>query len=581
MSEKQVCIKNVTYRYPNQAIPALSEVSLTVKPGEFLAIMGPTGAGKTSLISCLNGLIPEFYEGEFAGEVNIDELSTRANSIQELVQHVGLVLQDPETQIFGMTVFEDMTFGPCNLGFSKERIISQVSTALSIVGLSGWEERSTNNLSGGEKQRLAIAGILAMQPEILVLDEPTSELDPGGGLDVMDAIQRLRTQHQTSIILVEHDAESVLRLADRVFVLRDGKFGWLGEPQQLFRNAGLMQQFSIRPPQMVELSNLLQAANLLTADETALSVDEADKLVRRVMDKRMFLAEPVQAPTIHLDRAPVIEVLDVKHAYSGGTDALAGITCAIQAGEFIAVIGQNGAGKSTLVKHFNGLLKPTSGTIKVNGIDTKTLSGRDLASQVGYVFQNPDHQIFCASVEEEIRFGLKNLGMSPDEQETRIAAALDFVGLQAERKRHPFTLGKGERQKIAVASIQAIAPPIICIDEPTTGLDWSGTRRMMELIRKLHQNGHTIIMITHNMELVAEYAQRALLIKHGQLMLDASPAQVFAEAETMRKGCVTAPLISRLVARLADLNCPQSICTVDHLAQAIQAAQQNVENCHV
>lgn len=575
MPLKPVVINQITYRYPAQISPALSEISITVEPGEFLAIMGPTGAGKTTLISCLNGLIPEFYEGELNGEIKINNLSTKESRVQDLVEHVGLVLQDAETQIIGITVLEDMAFGPSNLGFPKNQIVSQIRDSLTMVGLSGYEDHLTYNLSGGEKQRLAIAGILAMQPEILILDEPTSELDPSGSVEVMDAIQRLRTQNQTTIILVGHDAENVLRLADRVFVIMNGKFGWLGEPEQLFRNVPLMKQFSIRPPQMAELSEQLHISGLINANDIALTVEDAENVVRNRMDKQMFSAQPaIQPHPDPVEKLPVIEVIDLKHTYPGGIEAISGITCAIQQGEFIAVIGQNGAGKSTLVKHFNGLLQPSSGMIKVNGIDIRTLSTKNLASQVGYVFQNPDHQIFCASVEEEIRFGLKNLGMSKKEQETCIEAALEFVGLQDQRKRHPFTLGKGERQKIAVASILAIAPPVICIDEPTTGLDWTGTLRMMELIRKLHQNGHTVIMITHNMDLVAEYAQRVLLVNRGKLLCDASPAQVFADAEILQKSGITPPQISKLVKRLADLNCPEDICTISQMVWAIKTSLQ-------
>jgi energy-coupling factor transport system ATP-binding protein len=503
--------------------------------------------------------------------VRVGELSTNENSIQELVEQVGLVLQDPETQIFGITVFEDMLFGPSNLGLPRDEILLRVRQALELVGLRGYEERVTHNLSGGEMQRLAIAGILAMRPEILALDEPTSELDPGGRLDVLETIERLRAQNQTTILFVDHDAESVLRLADRVVVMSNGKIGWLGEPEELFRNSALTAQFSIRPPQMAGLCELLKAAGLISAAEIVLNVEAAEELVRRLLGGRRFSSEPVAIPPpAAAERSAVIEVLDLKHSYADGTQALAGITCAIQPGEFIAVIGQNGAGKSTLVRHFNGLLLPSSGILRVNGIDTRALNSRELASQVGYVFQNPDHQIFSNSVEEEIRFGLKNLGMSSKEQERRIEAALDFVGLQAARKRHPFTLGKGERQKIAVASILAIAPPVICIDEPTTGLDWQGTLHMMELICKLHEKGHTIIMITHNMELVAGYAQRVLWINQGRLLLDAPPVQVFTEAGKLPESGIHPPAVVQLVERLADLNCPQDICTIPDLVQAIK-----------
>jgi energy-coupling factor transport system ATP-binding protein len=571
MEPTQICIRGVTYQYPQQETPTLHDLSLTVRPSEVLAIMGPTGAGKTTLVSLLNGLIPQHFEGNFSGQVWVGELSTTATRIPELVERVGLVLQDAETQIFGITVLEDTAFGPSNLGYPRERIEPLVREALSAVRLSGYEQRLTKQLSGGEKQRLAIAGVLAMQPDVLVLDEPTAELDPLGSVEVLDAVATLQAQNGTTVVLVDHNAEDVLRLADRVAVIIAGRLAWLGEPRELFRNLALTRLFAIRPPQMADLGKKLLDAGLISGEEIPLHLEEAETLVRRLLDGKKMCAQPLPSAR-PVQGQPVIQMRDLRHSYPGGMEALAGISLDIYPGELVAIIGQNGAGKSTLVKHLNGLLLPSSGTVKINGADTRVMRVEQLARQVGYVFQNPDHQIFCASVEEEIRFGLKNLGLSASEQEERIAEALEFVGLQEKRTLHPFTLGKGERQKVAVASILAIAPPVICIDEPTTGLDWSGAQRMMELIGELHRQGHTIVMITHQMELVADWAQRVLLLHQGRLLLDGSPAQVFQEAELMRQRAVMPTPLSQLVRRLVDLGCPQTIHTTQQLVQAISSA---------
>ena len=573
MEQTQIRISSVSYQYPNQDTPTLHDISVTVRAGEVLAVMGPTGAGKTTFVSLLNGLIPQHFEGNFSGEVWVGQLSTTANSIPEFVEHVGLVLQDAETQIFGITVLEDTAFGPSNLGYPRERIDPLVREALSAVRLSGYEQRLTKQLSGGEKQRLAIAGVLAMQPDVLVLDEPTSELDPLGSVNVLDAVAALHAQHGTTVVLVDHNAEDVLQLAGRVAVIIEGRLAWLGEPRELFRSLPLTRQFAIRPPQMAELGEKLLEAGLISEAEVPLHMEEAETLVRRLLNGKKMSAQPLSpAPSQPVQGQPVIQIQALTHTYPGGIEALSGISLEIHPGELVAIIGQNGSGKSTLVKHLNGLLLPSSGSVNVNGVDTRAMRIEQLARQVGYVFQNPDHQIFCDSVEEEIRFGLKNLGLSAGEQEERIAAALEFVGLQEKRTLHPFTLGKGERQKVAVASILAIAPPVICIDEPTTGLDWSGAQRMMELIGELHRKGHTIVMITHQMELVAGWAQRVLLLHHGRLLLDGSPAEVFQEADLLRQSAVMPAPLSRLVRRLADLDCPQTIHTTQQLAQAISSA---------
>ncbi|MBC8336164.1 MAG: ATP-binding cassette domain-containing protein [Anaerolineales bacterium] len=570
MSLKQVSIQNVTYSYPEQETPALKDISLSVNSGEVLAIMGPTGAGKTTLALLLNGLIPQFYEGRYVGNVTINGLSTNSHSIQDLVEHIGLVLQDPETQIFGITVFEDTAFGPSNLGYPREKIFSEVEEALSRVRLSGFEDRLTSTLSGGEKQRLAIAGVLAMQPEILVLDEPTSELDSFGRVEIIDAVQHLRSRHQTTVILIDHEVESVIELADRVAVIIDGKVAWLGDPRELFRNARLTKEFSIRPPKMFNLWQGLADAGLVHEKEEMLTVDNAEAVLREIMRGKKFLPQPGINPKVEEEtRHPIIEIDGLCHTYPTGVEALSGVSCSIRQGELIAVIGQNGAGKSTLVKHLNGLLQPSSGSIKVKGVDTRSASVHELAHQIGYVFQNPDHQIFSMTVEDELRYGLKNLGLSEADHEARLTEALEFVGLQDQRDRHPFSLGKGERQKVAVASILAIAPPVICIDEPTTGLDWTEKIQMMELIQKVHQKGHTVIMITHDMDLVAEYAQRVLLVSQGEILLDDTPSRIFSEADLLRKSHIIPPAVSQLAERLGDLDCPGTICTISQMMDAI------------
>jgi energy-coupling factor transport system ATP-binding protein len=559
-------ITNVTYTYPRREAPALRLVSLSVSSGQVLAVMGPTGAGKTTLVSLLNGLIPHYFEGQMSGKVLIDSLSTYQHRIQDLVQHVGLVMQDPETQIFGITVLEDTAFGPSNLGFSRDTILALVKEALEEVRLSGYEDRLTANLSGGEKQRLALAGVLSMQPAILALDEPTSELDPVGREEVLASIRELRDNKHTTVILVEHETEDVLQILD-------GNLVWFGEPRELFRDVPKTISFSIRPPKAAELGAKLVELGWLPPGEIPLTVEEAQVTVRNLLGDRKFKAyDPASVYPNTARGSPIIEVRDLSHVYPGGIQALSKVDLDICEREFIAIIGQNGAGKSTLVKHFNGLLRPTSGSVKVFGVDTQATNTRELSRHVGYVFQNPDHQIFSASVEEEIRFGLTNIGLDEEEQQRRIQEALDFVGLADKRDRHPFMLGKGERQKVAVASILAIAPQVIIIDEPTTGLDWAGTKRMMALIRELHQKGHTVLMITHNMEIVAEYAGRVILLNQGRVLMDGTPSQVFEDHQALRAGYLEPPAMARLSQELADLNCPQGIVNLDQMLQLISDA---------
>jgi energy-coupling factor transport system ATP-binding protein len=390
---------------------------------------------------------------------------------------------------------------------------------------------------------------------------------------VIEIVESLRREKHTTVILVEHEPEDVLRLADRLAVVAEGEIVWYGRPAQLFRDVAFTQKLSIRSPQMAQLGYELSQAGLIALDEIPLSVDEAEPLVRRVVaGKRLGVESDGHGSSNEEDRTPVIEVKGLTHTYQGGIQALSGINLTIRQGEFVAAVGQNGAGKTTLVKHFNGLLKPTSGTVLVQGLDTKDHEVRELARHVGYVFQNPDHQIFCSTVAEEIGYGLRNLGMSEDEREQRISDALGVVGLESKRDQHPFNLGKGERQKVAVASILAISPPIIVIDEPTTGLDWAGIAAMMNLIQDLHRQGHTIIMVTHNMQIVAEYAQRVIVMSSGKVSMDGPPDKVFTDISALHQASLEPTPMNVLARRLGDLGCPSNVLTVGQMMQAITHA---------
>ena len=572
MRKSLISIDGVSYSYSGQRDQALKSLDLEIEAGEVLAIMGPTGAGKTTLVSLLNGLIPHFFEGEMKGEVCIGQQSTYNCTIQDLAGSVGLVLQDPETQIFGITVLEDTTFGPRNLAYPKEDVLNLVSKALDQVNLSGFEERATKDLSGGEKQRLAIAGVLAMQPPILVLDEPVSELDPAGRIEIQTIIEKLKSQKESTVVFVEHDPEFVLKLADRVAVLSEGALVWQGKPADLFRDVQLTKSFSIKPPQTAQFGTSLLEKGLIKKSEIPLNISEANQIIQKFIgDTKISFSLPKEPrKEKEVSAKPIIEASKLSHQYPNGIQALQEINCKIYPGEFIAVIGHNGAGKSTFTKHLNGLLKPSKGKIIVNNLDTKTASIQELAQHVGYVFQNPDHQIFSATVEDELRFGLTNIGLSKSEQDWRINEALETVGLASKRDRHPFTLGKGERQKVAVASILAIAPPIICIDEPTTGLDWEGSMQMMRLIAKLNEKGHTILMISHDMEIVLEFAERVLVFNHGCLIGDGRPTAIFSDKPIVEKaGIVPPPLAMLTNSNFSNLAMPHPR-TADELAQAVE-----------
>jgi energy-coupling factor transporter ATP-binding protein EcfA2 len=545
-SSSAVTLERVSYRYPRGSDEALREIQLSVRQNEILAVMGKTGAGKTTLLSLFNGLIPHFYEGELLGDVVADGLNTRQYHVHTLASRVGFVLQDTETQILGMTVESDAAFGPCNLGLPRGRILASVHRSLAAVGLSGLERRAPAHLSGGEKQRLAVAGTLAMEPRVLVLDEPTSELDPQGRRGLFHLLRRLKTEERLAIVLSTHDSEEVVEYADRVVVLGDGKILWLGKPQDLFSEIELCREFGIRPPAAAELFWMLQQQRIVPSGPLPLTVGAAaDRLVDVLRDSSPQPSPDVIPATSR--RTPIIQIEDLHFRYDKDCEALNGVRLTFRQGEFTALVGTNGAGKSTLVKHLNGLLKPTSGKVLVKGLDTRTTSTSDLSRIVGYVFQNPDHQIFCPSVREEIEFGLRQGEVLPESEISgRVQRALEVVGLGNAASRHPFTLGKGERQKLAVASNLAVEPDVLIIDEPTTGLDWRGATRMMGLIRSLHEKGHTVVVITHDMQLAAEYAERIVVLSRGTVAADGTPLDVFLKPKLLSHAGLTSPPIAEL-----------------------------------
>jgi energy-coupling factor transport system ATP-binding protein len=439
------------------------------------------------------------------------------------------------------------------VGMEREEMVRRIRPALEAVGLAGFEHRDPTSLSGGEKQRLAIASVLALRPAVIVLDEPTTDLDPEGKTEVFALIRTLREQG-LSLIVIEHEAE-VLRSADRLVLLREGEIIAEGAPHDLMTRIELLEECGVHPP---DLNRVLAKSGIAAH---AANVDEAEALIRRALP---HLGASIHSS--HLSRAapgtslqdaaaadgahPLVEVRALKFNYPDGPPVLDSIDLRIAPGEFVAIIGQNGSGKTTLAKHLVGLLRPTAGAVMLNGRDRTTMRPAETAAEVGYVFQNPDHQIFAATVEDEVAFGPRNFNLAPGEIQRRCDEVLRAVGLQDARALDPFLLSKGERQRLAVASVLALRPRLLILDEPTTGLDYREQRRMMALVTELNRDGIAIVMITHTPWLVAEYARRVVLIRGGRKLYDGGVREFLASDELLASSSFRAPEATELSRRL-------------------------------
>lgn len=510
--ELAVSVKDLTYFYPDSNTPVLNGLSLEIHKGRFIVIMGKNGAGKSTLALCLNGIIPQIFEGKIQGEIEVGGKNVRLTRTQALAGTVGIVLQDPESQIIGQTVAEDTAFGPRNLGLSASEVTDRVQSSLLKTGLQGFDDRDTDELSGGEKQRLVLAGVLAMHQDILILDEPASELDPQGRADLYSALDRLRAEGNKTVIVIEHSLDNIDDKADEVIVLNEGKLAWQGNPHHLFANTALMAQYELKPyPPTEEMQKKLAELKIENTDHLYFELVKPIEHIQPVQLIRPI--HPVQP--VH-DAPGTIVLKNLTHHYTEGKLSLDHINLEIPKGQFVALLGPNGAGKTTLTKHLNGLLKPIAGDVWVSGKNTRDFETEQLSGTVGYVFQNPDHQLFENSVEKELTFGLKAAGFSQDEIKARTEEILHDFDLHTVRGDHPLALGKSTRQLLTVATAIVLKPDILVIDEPTKGLDWPGVQKIKAVMNKLHQEGTTIIIITHDLELAAE-AERIIYLQNGRL----------------------------------------------------------------
>ena len=559
-------IENLSFKYFKGRDYVLKNINLELHEGEFILLMGPSGCGKTTLVNTINGLIPHVIRGIRKGKVYIEGEEVGEKDLKDISTKVGTVFQDPETQFFTLTVLDELAFGPENIKLPPEEIEKRIDLAVKATGISHLLKKDLMSLSGGQKQRVAIASALTMMPKILILDEPTTNLDPRGAVEVLKTIKKLRDETNMLIILIEHKLEEVSKYADKVIVMNEGEIIAMGHPREVYSNPQLLYQLGIRPPWSAETIIELKSLGLINGEnQIPVSPQEAAEILEKEIRNLDLKIDPLELDFVKedlgyyeslKDKEPVIEIENLWHQYPDGTVALRGINLKIHRGEFIGIIGQNGAGKSTLLLHLIGLLRPSYGRIKVFGKDVTKMSIAELSQRVGLIFQNPDLMLFQNTVWSEIAFGPKNIGLSKEHIEERVREAIEMMRLKGFEKRHPRALSRGQRHRVAVASILSMRPQIIIADEPTTGQDYGASKKYLELLERLNAAGATVILVSHSMDLIARYAKRVVVLKEGRILLDGPTREVFAKEELLATTDINPPYMTQISRPLRKIGAP-------------------------
>jgi energy-coupling factor transport system ATP-binding protein len=525
MSNSPLVVDNLSFRYRTRPELAIENISFELKQGELLLIAGSSGCGKTTLARCINGLIPRSYRGERSGSVLLHGREVAELQIPEMSQIVGTLLQDPERQIVASNVYNEIAFGPENLGLPRDEIVERVELAMKRLKIEYLRDRETFNLSGGEKQKVALAGLLSMNPSILLLDEPLASLDPASAHEALEVFRSLADEGKT-VILVEHRVEDAIEThPDRLLYMEDGHIKYLGTINNL-------------PTEI---------------DHTQVKLP-AQWVVKRVLEQK----KPVEAPHMHkVDQGgePLVVFEDVSFQYSEENPfILKNVNLKIHRGDLIAVLGPNGAGKSTLVKHAIGLLKPTSGRVFVQGEDTRKMSVAQIAKVLGYVFQSPTHMLYAQTVREELEFGPRNLGFETEQMNKSVAESLSTVNLNGFEEYPPLGLSFGQQKRTTIAAVLAMQSKIMVMDEPTAGQDFANYTRFMDALCSssadsksiLAANFASTLFITHDLDLAVTYANRVLLFGDKHIVADGKPEDVLKDIDLLLKYRVRPTSLLRL-----------------------------------
>ncbi len=552
--------------------PVLKNVSLTVPEGQFLAVLGHNGCGKSTLAKHFNAILTPTE-----GRVIVDGIDTADEErLFDIRQTVGMVFQNPDNQLVATIVEEDVAFAPENLGVPPAEIRERVDYALKQVDMYDFREHSPHQLSGGQKQRVAIAGVIAMQPRCIVMDEPTAMLDPKGRREVMKTIKHLNRDKGITVVLITHYMDEAAQ-ADRVVVMDKGRILMDDAPRKVFAREEELEAVGLDVPQVTELANKLIKGGVNLSPEIIFE-DECAEALAKIPFKEQYKAPKAAEAGGTKAVNPVIVTKNVVYKYSIGTPfekiAVNDVNLEIGSGEFVGIIGHTGSGKSTLIQHLNGLIKPTSGEILVDGLNIrdKKVNIRDIRFKVGIVFQYSEHQLFEETVAKDIAYGPQNIGLSGEEVQRRVASAAEAMGITHLLERSPFELSGGQQRRVALAGVLAMEPQVLILDEPAAGLDPKGRDKILTQIKNYHKkSGRTVLLVSHSMEDIVKYASKVLVMNKGKLFCYDDTDKVFLRTEELAKIGLDVPQITRMshILKAKGIDIGNDIYTTDRAAERL------------
>ncbi len=539
-------VTNLCFKYERGSKHSLNGIDLKIGEGEVILVLGPSGSGKSTLALTFNGLIPHSFPGEMSGMVHVCGMESFKTPVYELTQKVGIVFQDPEAQFVSMNVEDEIVFALENLCYPPEKMEERLVEALSKVDMLDYRYRDVYSLSGGEKQKILLAALMAIRPSILIFDEPTANLDPMGTLEFFETVKSLKETDKHTIILIEHKLDDLIHIIDRVVVIgKEGTKLVEGTPSEVFgEHAAMLIQEGIWMPQTALLANKLKENDINSCD-VPLNIKEACEYLKNLKLHPENSKNGYSGVVSNDNLNPALEVRYLSFSYDKNK-IIENFSLKVAKGDFLAIVGANGAGKTTLAKHLVNIIRPSHGKVFIEGKDVLDIPTKDLSHKIGYVFQNPEHQFIKNTVEEQLTFGLELNGLSPGEIESWLDSTLERFRIKPYAKMSPYMLSHGQKRLLSVATMLTLGQDILILDEPTFGQDLKSSRELLALLDSLNQEGKTIIIITHDMTLVAKHAKNVVVMNAGKAIYSGSAHELFKNEEILEKARLTPPPLLKL-----------------------------------